>query len=446
MALIPKKIDKLNTMIFVQGLIVSLIFFFSAYATYNIAMNSFHSKPTACMLTIIIECAMMIFAYKYHQEPNTDKISGIQWAYAILWFIYLVVSIIFSTGSIMQELDGKEEQMKFDSPTYKQYLIDKQNNNTQIETFEARLKTLNGDSSTTDPTKSLSEITNKIANKRAELSNIPITPKTKRLRNDKENEISSLEKSKLDMLKATAIIDKSNTTKVEEIKDIYLRIDKLNNVNAALDNSIKQDISSKNPFRKLLIAMGLNEVVFWVILCILLEISRFFLLKSIKKESYTLSNIISNSNNVGFIHPQTVTATTTSTNQQQVTSASTNTQVGTHKFREYENYTPTPTKNSIGFKSDPVLSTPPPIQQIINFDIPEALDKDDVRRYIDCMNKNSIGDIAPGSDRIAKMVTEKYPENSMQKETARKIRALLEGHGIVKSDKITKKTVILKHI
>jgi hypothetical protein len=99
-------------------------------------------------------------------------------------------------------------------------------------------------------------------------------------------------------------------------------------------------------------------------------------------------------------------------------------------------------KRIIGFRPDPASSTTPSTLEYLNIpqetiiNIPDALETDDVKKYIEHMYMTANGNEARGSARIAK-------EIEMNPETARKIRGILEAHGIVKSDKVKKKTYIL---
>lgn len=112
----------------------------------------------------------------------------------------------------------------------------------------------------------------------------------------------------------------------------------------------------------------------------------------------------------------------------------------------FEPTEPLKTKNPIGFRPEyipsPTLSTPGETK--IEIHIPDAMTKEDIQRYLKVMYSKTVGDIAPGSDRIAKILTE--IGYAMTKEQARKIRGILEQHGIVKSHKEIKKTVVLKWI
>jgi hypothetical protein len=338
----------------------------------------FQSTATAYMVTAIVEGGLLLFSFKFHHISK--------W-YALLWTGFLIYSIIASRGSIVDEINVKQQNKKVESLDYKQYTTDTTSIDSQITTLQNRLNNLNS-SNPVDSLNAINDINNKLASKRSELSGIPVTSKTQRKRNDIQNEIESLENSKKELLKISSTLQQNEAEKQTETKSIYTQLDKLNADKKSL-TSKSEGIGNKNAFKESILDTGLTEVRFWTIFFIFLEITRFVLQTKDKKSLISVFDSFRDKTSGLF---------------QKIKSQS-NVKTIAAKFKNEEK-----PKNKIGFQSQSDSSTPPAISGISNTDW---------NNYIVTMFNTAKGNVSKGYRAIAS-------EIGVTDEQARKIKGALE--------------------
>jgi hypothetical protein len=254
----------------IQFLLVIIIAVFSAICTYKLTMETFNSESIAWMLTIIVEGSLTLFSFKFHAYSKK---------YVLIWIPYLIVSIIASQGALIGDADIKKSEKIHSSKEYKNYESEVQTANTQIASYQSRLTALNSK----DYSKEIADINRRLADKRTELKNTISTEKTQRKRSDIQKEIDSLEKSK------TQLLDAENKT-MQEANSIRASMDNASSKKDNLKNSLADDLKLvggvTGAFALSLTQLNVSEIQFWTMFFILLEITRFILLKD-SKELYS---------------------------------------------------------------------------------------------------------------------------------------------------------------
>jgi predicted nucleic acid-binding Zn-ribbon protein len=321
----------------------------------------------------------------------------------------------------MDKLIDSNQIKLHSSIEFKKYQSDSNTIDNQIAALQNRLSVLNNSTAQNNNT-ALNEINNKLVEKRANLTTIPVTQKTQRKRNDMQNEIDSLEKSKSELINIASSLNKSLSEKQTEANNIIKTLQELNNKKESLDKKLSTNTTTiTNNISKE------DEINYWTYFFIFLEIARCILWKDSKQKGYFSGNSTTFKDRLSkWLNPQIPTA---------VTASKENT-IG-FKYAQESHLT---NKHSVNALQNTLETLSPTLEvNDIKISVPDALNKNDVKRYLEYMYDNAIGNISPGSNLIARQI-------GISTETARKIRALLEGHNVVKSDKSTKKTVILNYL
>ena len=251
---------------YASPLLIILISILSAFCTYNLTMAMLRSTATAIMITTIVEGGLILFAFKFFNHHR---------AYGFMWVGFLVFSIIASRGSIMDEINSRQEIKKVQSAEYIQTKADTTTLDKQLETLQRRLDALSTNNASSD-NKGLQDVNKRLADKRTELSNTVATPKTQRKRNDLYAEIESLEQSKKELLNISSTLSESEAKKQKEVDAIYAQMKELNSSKNNLVTKT-ETIGGKNAFKESIQSTGFTEVVFWTIFFVFLEITRFIL-------------------------------------------------------------------------------------------------------------------------------------------------------------------------
>jgi hypothetical protein len=253
-------------------------------------MNTFNSEIIAYMLTVIIEGCLTLFSYKFHKQNK---------GYILMWIAYLAVSIIASQGAIIGDTVEKITNKVHTSQEYKKYESEITNIDSQISTYQEKLKSLKApeikNSSVID------SLNAQLTERRAELASIRQTPKTEAERQRKISQIEGLKgqiESERQLIDATK---NTNTQSIEIEKGYKNAIEKLNADKKTLRENLDKDLqkfgAGESAFRNSLNGMGLTEIRFWTAFFILLEITRFLLLNDANKLSGLFSSPTNNDPN-----------------------------------------------------------------------------------------------------------------------------------------------------
>lgn len=493
---------KLCTTLYILGFITSGILTFQLLTSNSI--DTF-SKIIAGSMTVILEFGKGItFIESQRKNKFTDGMKSLLF---FMWLSLTLLSIFASQAWLVNETNKIANDAQVSSPLFlqakdkeirakeqisiKKDLLNKstQEKSKNVENMEKEkqdnLKLIDGYN------KTMKEYQNKIDTKNEELQQA-IFKKWVNTPEKLRNEISQLK----DTMNKTMQARDKLTINDKTISD-QAHIDQLNNdidvLNKEINSIDYSKITGELPANGYLALFQLMSrftgyqtstvtFLFYLVVTILFEVLVCLLYHIAVVYSPTSTNTGSEIESVLMNKLQTIIDTTMPKNA--VTSVSSNCINGLYKnnigdntekikkdiecFMQQAKFSPETqkieepfkTKNPIGFRSENTIyssadkentnknctSSPSTysLDQKIEINIPDAIKKEDVQKYLKVMYDNTIKDIAPGSDRIARILTQSGHE--MTKEQARKIRSVLEQHGIVQSHPEIKKTIVLKYI